>query len=59
MLWFLLVELVLSVIRETGVTVDVIYTGKTVWGMLSEMRTNPGRFRGNRILFIHTGMIIV
>lgn len=48
-------ELVISVTSATGVPVDTTYTGKTVWGMVSEMATRPGRFRGNRVLFIHTG----
>jgi D-cysteine desulfhydrase family pyridoxal phosphate-dependent enzyme len=48
-------ELVISVASETGVILDSIYTGKAVLGMLSEMRVNPHRFRGNRILFINTG----
>ena len=43
---------------ETGVILDTIYTGKAVLGMLSEMRVNPHRFRGNRILFINTGVSI-
>ena len=53
---YCLIELVISVASETGVTVDTIYTGKTVWGMTNEMRSHPQRFRGNRVLFIHTGM---
>lgn len=48
-------ELVISVTSATGVPVDTTYTGKTVWAMVSEMATSPGRFRGNRVLFIHTG----
>ena len=46
----------MSVASETGVILDTIYTGKAVLGMLSEMRVNPDRFRGNRILFINTGL---
>lgn len=49
------VEMVISVTSATGVPVDTTYTGKTVWAMVSEMATSPGRFRGNRVLFIHTG----
>ena len=45
----------ISVASETGVILDTLYTGKTMLGMLSEMRVNPHRFRGNRILFINTG----
>lgn len=52
-------ELVVSVTSSTGIPIDTIYTAKTVWGMLTEMGTNPGRFRGNRVLFIHTGLQVV
>ena len=45
----------ISVASETGVILDTLYTGKTMLGMLSEMKVNPHRFRGNRILFINTG----
>lgn len=48
-------ELVVSVTSATGVPVDTTYTGKAVWGMVTEMATSPGRFRGSRVLFIHTG----
>ena len=40
---------------ETGIMCDPVYTGKAVNGLLNELKTNPQRFKGNRILFIHTG----
>ena len=40
---------------QTGVVLDPVYTLKGVRGMLSELQKNPGRFRGRRILYIHTG----
>ena len=51
-------ELVVSVASESGVILDTNYTGKAVLGMLSEMRVNPRRFRGNRVLFINTGVCV-
>ena len=48
---------VLDVARKTGIILDPIYTGKAAMKMLDEMRTNPTRFKGRRILFIHTGTI--
>ena len=42
---------------RTGVTLDPVYTLKGVRGMLGEMNTNPQRFKGKRILYIHTGGI--
>jgi len=41
--------------RRTGVILDPVYTGKAFYGMISEMRANPGRFQGRRVLFWHTG----
>ena len=48
-------EQILEVFSTTGVPLDPVYTLKGVRGMLSELRNNPGRFAGKRILFIHTG----
>lgn len=39
----------------TGVVLDPTYTGKAVRGLVSELNNNPSRFKGNKILFIHTG----
>ena len=44
-----------EIMRATGVTLDPVYTLKGVRGMLCEMRTNPARFQGNRVLYVHTG----
>ena len=51
----LLAEPVVSIFGTTGIALDTVFTGKAVLGMLSEMKRCPSRFRGNRILFIHTG----
>lgn len=40
---------------STGVVLDPTYTGKAVRGLVSELNKNPSRFKGNQILFIHTG----
>ena len=40
---------------HTGISLDPVYTLKGVRGMLGEMTTNPARFQGKRVLFIHTG----
>ena len=45
----------LDIMTKTGVELDPVYTLKGVRGMLTEMATNPGRFQGNRVLYIHTG----
>ena len=43
----------------TGIVLDPVYTLKGVQGMLAELQKNPGRFKGNRILYIHTGTLVV
>ena len=40
---------------STGLSLDPCYTLKGVRGMLGEMNSNPTRFKGTRILYIHTG----
>ncbi|XP_060563032.1 uncharacterized protein LOC132722540 [Ruditapes philippinarum] len=41
----------------TGILLDPYYTGKGALGMIGELENNPSRFKGKRILFIHTGGI--
>ncbi|MEE9305263.1 MAG: D-cysteine desulfhydrase family protein [bacterium] len=48
--WSALVD----VARTEGLLLDPVYTGKAFFGLLQEVRADPGRF-GRRILFIHTG----
>ena len=40
--------------RSEGVILDPVYTGKAYFGMISELKRNPGCF-GSRIVFFHTG----
>ena len=42
---------------QTGIVLEPVYTLKGVQGMLGELNSNPGRFAGKRILFIHTGNV--
>ena len=48
-------EDIVEISRTTGIMVDPVYNVKAIRGMLHEMNTNPGRFKGDRILYIHTG----
>lgn len=48
----------LEVAAETGIFLDPVYTGKTLLGLKKELESNPSRFQGNKILFIHTGGFI-
>ena len=45
--------------RQTGVTLDPVFTLKGVRGLLGELKNNPTSFAGNRILYIHTGGLIL
>ena len=45
----------ISAISESGIVLDSVYTGKSVFGLMNELQANPGRFRGNKIMWIHTG----
>ena len=42
--------------RSTGIILDSVYTAKAARGMVEEINKNPARFKGNKILFIHTGI---
>ncbi|KAL9965383.1 hypothetical protein ACROYT_G029177 [Oculina patagonica] len=48
-------ETILEISSTTGILLDQVYNIRAVTGMLAEMKTNPGRFKGRRILYIHTG----
>ncbi|VDH96260.1 Hypothetical predicted protein [Mytilus galloprovincialis] len=50
-------EFIQSVSRSTGIILDPCYSGKGANGLVQELSSNPDRFQGNRILFIHTGGI--
>ena len=45
----------MEISSQTGIVLDPVYTLKGVRGMLTELKKNPNRFKGNRILYIHTG----
>ena len=47
----------IDIVSTTGVSLDPAYTLKSVLGMLGELNSNPGRFAGKRILYIHTGNV--
>lgn len=47
--------LLTDVASTTGILLDPVYTVKAVRGMLEEMAHHPERFKGRRVLFVHTG----
>lgn len=40
--------------QKEGIILDPVYTGKTFYGLVSELKKDPHQF-GNRVVFIHTG----
>ncbi|XP_065898951.1 uncharacterized protein [Dysidea avara] len=47
----------IEIASSTGIVLDPTYTLKGVQGLLGELKKNPTRFKGKRILHIHTGGI--
>jgi 1-aminocyclopropane-1-carboxylate deaminase/D-cysteine desulfhydrase-like pyridoxal-dependent ACC family enzyme len=43
-----------QVARRTGLLLDPVYTGKAMYGLLSELRKD-GRALGERLVFLHSG----
>jgi D-cysteine desulfhydrase len=35
-----------------------LYSGKAAYGMLKDMTSNPAKWQGRKILFIHTGGLL-
>ena len=54
-LCYQIAENIIEISRTTGILVDPVYNIKAIRGMLTEMKNNPGRFKGKRVLYIHTG----
>ncbi|KAF9624708.1 hypothetical protein IFM89_013246 [Coptis chinensis] len=46
-----------EVAEATGVILDPVYSGKAAYGFVKDMRENPKKWEGKRVLFIHTGGI--
>ena len=49
-------KIICEMARTEGIFLDPVYSGKAFYGMVQEIKRNPGCF-GNRIVFIHTGGI--
>ncbi|KAF7822046.1 putative D-cysteine desulfhydrase 1, mitochondrial [Senna tora] len=47
-----------EIAAATGVILDPVYSGKAAYGMLRDMRENPKKWEGRKILFIHTGGLL-
>ncbi|KAI4964402.1 hypothetical protein ZWY2020_005851 [Hordeum vulgare] len=47
-----------NVAAATGIVLDPVYTGKAAYGMLKDMSSNPTKWEGRRVLFVHTGGLL-
>ena len=56
MMFATIVELLIEVSTSTGIILDTAFTLKTYQIMMYMMKETPERFKGNRVLFLHTGM---
>ena len=61
-LWFIVtyissVDYIVEVAKTTGIILDPTYTGKCVNGLVKAIKNNRSRFKGRRILYIHTGKL--
>jgi len=50
---------VLDVAACSGIVLDPVYSGKALHCLLGRMREQPEAWRGKRVLFIHTGGLLV
>ncbi|KAL5721707.1 D-cysteine desulfhydrase [Ranunculus cassubicifolius] len=51
-------EFVKEVAAATGIILDPVYSGKAAFQMLKDMKDNPAKWEGRRVLFIHTGGLL-
>ncbi|XP_077230905.1 D-cysteine desulfhydrase 1, mitochondrial-like [Tasmannia lanceolata] len=46
-----------EVAETTGVILDPVYSGKAAYGFSKDVKKNPAKWAGRKVLFIHTGGI--
>ncbi|XP_047082625.1 putative D-cysteine desulfhydrase 1, mitochondrial [Lolium rigidum] len=51
-------KFVKDIAAATGIVLDPVYSGKGVYGMLKDMSSNPAKWKGRKVLFIHTGGLL-
>ena len=56
MMFVTIAESLIEVSTSTGIILDTAFTLKTYQIMMYMMKETPERFKGNRVLFLHTGM---
>ncbi|XP_062221840.1 putative D-cysteine desulfhydrase 1, mitochondrial isoform X2 [Phragmites australis] len=51
-------KFVKDIAAATGIVLDPVYSGKAAYGMLKDMASNPTKWKGRKILFVHTGGLL-
>ncbi|KQK01684.1 putative D-cysteine desulfhydrase 1, mitochondrial [Brachypodium distachyon] len=51
-------KFVKDIAAATGIVLDPVYSGKGAYGMLKDMSSNPAKWKGRKVLFIHTGGLL-
>ncbi|AQK75314.1 putative D-cysteine desulfhydrase 1, mitochondrial isoform X2 [Zea mays] len=51
-------KFVKDIAASTGIVLDPVYSGKAVYGLLKDMAGNPAKWKGRKVLFIHTGGLL-
>ncbi|GAQ78288.1 hypothetical protein KFL_000100530 [Klebsormidium nitens] len=47
-----------EIAQQTGVILDPVYSGKALLGFLKDVRAEPEKWAGRKVLFIHTGGLL-
>ncbi|KAK1644375.1 hypothetical protein QYE76_062180 [Lolium multiflorum] len=47
-----------DIAAATGIVLDPVYSGKAAYGMLKDMSSNPTKWKGRKVLFVHTGGLL-
>ncbi|ERN11111.1 putative D-cysteine desulfhydrase 1, mitochondrial [Amborella trichopoda] len=51
-------QFIKEIAEATGVILDPVYSGKAAYVLLKDMKQNPAKWEGKKILFIHTGGLL-
>nr|CAB3451226.1 unnamed protein product [Digitaria exilis] len=51
-------KFVKDIAATTGIVLDPVYSGKAAYGLLKDMAGNPAKWKGRKILFVHTGGLL-
>ncbi|ONK61276.1 uncharacterized protein A4U43_C08F28020 [Asparagus officinalis] len=51
-------KFVKHIAETSGVVLDPVYSGKAAYNMLKDMAENPTKWKGRKVLFIHTGGLL-